>query len=102
MISEVYAQLRSLLTDIAAVYALAAIAGVIVVVFVSSFLTEFFRFHGPCIVLCPKTHEPAVVEVDALHVAVGRLVGEKDLRLMTCSRREDSRTCARECLKDLR
>jgi hypothetical protein len=94
--------LRSLLMGIAAVYAFAFVTGAVVVVFTVSFLLEFMKFRGHSIVTCPETGEPALVEVDALHAAVGRFVGEKDLRLISCSRWQASQTCARECLKDRR
>ena len=102
MISELYAQLRTLLMGIAGVYAFAFVAGAIVVVFATSFVLEFLKFRGPHMLTCPETDEPVLVEVDALHAAVGRFVGEKDLRLMSCSRWQASQTCARECLKDWR
>ena len=102
MINDVYAQLRSLLMGIAAVYAIAFIAGAVVVIFTCTFVGEFLKFRGPCMVTCPETDEPALVEVDALHAAIGRFAGEKDLRLMSCSRWQASQTCARECLKNWR
>jgi hypothetical protein len=102
MINEMYEQLRSLLMGIAAVYAVAFVAGAVVVVFAVSFVLEFLRFRGTRMVTCPETDEPALVKVDALHAAVGRFVGEKDLRLMACSRWQASQTCARECLRHWR
>ena len=102
MINDIYAQLRSLLMGIAAVYVFAFVAGGIVAVFASGFLAEFLKFRRPHMLICPETDEPVWVEVDALHAAVGRFVGEQDLRLMSCSRWQASQTCARECLKNWR
>ena len=102
MVNDVYTHLRSLLMGIAAVYAFAFIAGGMVTVFVSSFTGEFLTFRRPRLLTCPQNGETALVEVDALHAAVGCFVGERDLRLMSCSRREASQTCARECLKNWR
>ena len=102
MLSELYAEMRSLLVGIAAVYAFAFVAGTIVAVMVLSFVFEFLKFRAPRMLTCPETDEPVLVEVDALHAAVGRMVGEKDLRLLSCSRWQASQTCARECLKNWR
>jgi hypothetical protein len=102
MIDDVYAHLRSLLVGIAAVYVFAFVAGGIVAVFGASLIAEFLKFRRPHMLICPETDEPVLVEVDALHAAVGRFVGEKDLRLMSCSRWQASQTCARECLKNWR
>jgi hypothetical protein len=102
MIDDVYLHLRSLLLGIAAVYVFAFVAGGFVVMFASTFIAEFLKFRGPHTLICPETDERVLVKVDALRAAVGRFVGERDLRLMSCSRWQASQTCARECLKNWR
>ena len=102
MISEVYAQLQTLLMDVVGVYIFVLIAGAVVILFAIALGAEYFKFRGPRIVMCPKSHQPAMVEVDAFHAATGRFVAEKDLRLLRCSRWEASQSCDRECLKNWR
>ena len=102
MITEMYAQLQSLLLHIAAMYAFALIAGAVTLILAVVFAAEFLRFHGWHAILCPQTHGPALVRIDALHAAVGRIIGERDLRLVQCSRWEASQSCGRECLKNWR
>lgn len=102
MITEIYAQLQSLLLHIVAMYAFALIAAGVILTLVVLFAVAFLRFHGPHLVMCPQTHGPALVRIDALHAAIGRIIGKRDLRLLRCSRWEASQSCARECLKDWR
>lgn len=102
MIAEVYAQLRSLLMEVAAVYIFAFVVGVLVLIFAILSIAEFLTYRGSHLVMCPQTHSPALVKVDVLHAVLGRLIGERDLRLARCSRWEASQACGRECLKNWR
>ena len=99
MITELYAQLRSLLLEVATAYAIAFVVGAVILLLFVSFLAEFLRFRGARLVTCPETHAPALVEIDALHAAVGKIIGERDLRLLSCSRWAASQNCGRKCLK---
>ena len=102
MIAEMYAQLQSLLLHIAEMYVFAFVAVAIVLVLAVILGTEFLKFSGSHLLMCPQTHGPALVKIDALHAAIGRIIGERDLRLLGCSRMEASRSCGRECLKNWR
>ena len=102
MIAEVYAQLRSLLMDIAAVYVFAFVGGLVVLVFTILLIGEFLTYRGSHLVMCPQTHSPALVKVDVLHAMLGGVIGERDLRLVKCSRWDACQECGRECLKNWR
>ena len=102
MISEMYAQLQSLLLHMVAMFAFAFVGSALVLIIVVVFAVEFLKFRGQRLVVCPETHAPALVRIDALHAAVGRVIGERDLRLIRCSRWEASQSCARECLNNWR
>ena len=102
MIAELYAQLRSLLLDIAAVYIFAFVVGVLVLILAILLIAEFLTYRGSHLVMCPFTHAPALVRIDVLHAVMGRLLGERDLRLRSCSHWGAGHGCARECLKNWR
>jgi len=102
MIAELYAQLRSLLLDIAAVYVFVFVAGVLVLVLAILLIAEFLKYRGSHLVMCPLTHSPALVRIDVPHAVMGRLLGERDLRLRSCSHWGAPLGCARECLKNWR
>ena len=58
-------------------------------------------FRGTRAVLCPETHDPAVVEIDSLHASLTATVGLPDIRLENCSRWPMKKDCGQECLMDL-
>lgn len=61
----------------------------------------FYRFRGRRIIVCPETHEPAGVRVDARHAAVTSLLGKTRLRLDDCTRWPERQGCGQECLEQV-
>ena len=59
------------------------------------------RYRDSQIVVCPETHEPAIVAIDSLHASLTGTVGLPDIRLESCSRWPMKKECGQECLMDL-
>jgi hypothetical protein len=61
----------------------------------------WWRFGGQRVIVCPETHAPAGVVVDARHAAATSILGEPELRLASCSRWPEKRDCGQECLSQI-
>jgi|SRR5678810_858118 hypothetical protein len=56
------------------------------------------RDSGERVITCPETRTAEVVRVDAGHAAWTDLVGDKKLRLQSCSRWPEKADCGQDCL----
>jgi len=62
----------------------------------------FLRYRGNRLVTCPETKAPAAVKVASAWAAVTAAVGQRRLRLKTCSRWPDRQDCDQPCLWQVR
>jgi hypothetical protein len=69
----------------------------LVIVYVALAVRTYVRMRGTRVVICPETHEPAAVTVDAGHAAVSALWDKPDLQLKTCSRWPEKHDCNQAC-----
>ena len=58
----------------------------------------WMKFRGRRVVVCPETHKPAGVVVDAAHAAVTAFSKSPQLRLSACSRWPERADCGQACL----
>ncbi len=79
-----------------AIFAVASLGLVLAII-----VRKYLKFRGTRLISCPETKEPAAVEVDAKHAAIGASFGERKLRLTECSRWPERRDCGQECLKQI-
>ncbi|MFS8086259.1 MAG: hypothetical protein ACMG6H_11570, partial [Acidobacteriota bacterium] len=81
------------------------IVGVLVVAAIYFAIRYFVRtrrrFGGGRIVICPETHQQAMVEIDARRVALTSLLGQTEIRLESCWRWPLRGDCGQECLLQL-
>jgi hypothetical protein len=76
--------------------------GVVCVLYVLVLETvEYRKWRGTRVIICPETHAPAAVVVDARHAALYAAIDVSDLRLKQCSRWPERRECGQECLKQI-
>ncbi|HZD40874.1 MAG TPA: hypothetical protein VE131_09150 [Terriglobales bacterium] len=61
----------------------------------------YVKMRGRRLVTCPETREPAGVELDAAHAALGKLTGGSVLRLKACNRWPERQGCGQECLTEV-
>lgn len=61
----------------------------------------YFGYRGKRIIVCPETHQPAAVDVDAGQAALGAFLAEPTLRLEECSRWPERQDCGQDCLQQL-
>jgi hypothetical protein len=61
----------------------------------------YFRFRGTRLVICPETHQAAVVEVAARSMGMQASVDEPCLRLSECSRWPMCGGCGQDCLRQI-
>lgn len=64
-------------------------------------LRWYRKFRSPAVVTCPETRQPAGVEIDAWHVALGAVRGPPQLRLRDCSRWAERGPCGQPCLSQI-
>ncbi|MGH9874753.1 MAG: hypothetical protein ACRD9S_20045 [Pyrinomonadaceae bacterium] len=84
------------------VYVAAALAVLAVLFWVTRFFSRaYFRYRDSRVIICPDSHEQAVVEVDAVHAALTSAVGQPDIRLRNCWRWPLNQNCGQECLTQL-
>ena len=60
-------------------------------------LAAYFRMRGTRIVVCPETHEPAAVTIDAGHAAFSAVREKADIELTSCSRWQGEPQCDQAC-----
>jgi hypothetical protein len=61
-------------------------------------LRAYVAYRGTRIVVCPETREMVAVEVDARHAAWSAPQGRSELRLESCTRWPERKSCGQECL----
>jgi len=71
--------------------------GIVLAVYLGIALHAWFRMRGARVVVCPETHQPAAVEVDAAHAAVSAMWENADVRLKTCNRWPERKDCDQAC-----
>jgi hypothetical protein len=69
--------------------------------FVPRILSNWLRYRGTMVAICPETRRPVAVEIDAAHAGVTALVGEPELRLRSCTRWPERYDCGEECLLEI-
>jgi hypothetical protein len=65
------------------------------------FVRAYRESRGPRVVVCPETMTPEGVGVDPLHAAWSTVVGEKDLRIASCTRWPERQECGQTCLAQI-
>ncbi len=79
-----------------AILAVATLIALFVVI-----VRTYLRFRGTRVIARPETNQPAVVEVDAKHLAATTPLGEGSLRLKNCSHWPERQGCGKRCLKQI-
>jgi hypothetical protein len=69
----------------------------VVAVYAGLALRTYFRMRGSRVIVCPETHKPAAVTVDAAHAAVTAVWEKPELQLKTCSRWPERQGCDQAC-----
>ena len=64
-------------------------------------LRSYRRYRGKGVLTCPETGKPVAVELDARRLAATEMVGDRDLRLRSCSRWPERSGCGQECLAEV-
>jgi hypothetical protein len=82
-----------LLVGVAVLVGLGALA-----LFGRRLVAAWLRYRGTRIVVCPENREMVAVAVDATHAAFTAGPGRPDLRLSSCTRWPEKRSCGQECL----
>ena len=59
------------------------------------------KYRGRRVITCPENQRPAGVTVNAAHAAATALGRSPELRLSTCSRWPERRSCGQECLTQI-
>src|SRR6476619_2853604 len=78
------------------ILAVACVLSLIPILFV--YFRDRRRDSGERVITCPETRTAEVVRVDAGHAAWTDLVGDKKLRLQSCSRWPEKADCGQDCL----
>jgi len=60
----------------------------------------YSRYLAPRAVICPETHQPVGVTIDARHAAATALRGKPEFRLSDCTRWPERGDCGQECLPE--
>lgn len=81
--------------------ALTVALGVGLMIAIRTFGKNYMRFRGKRVITCPENEEFAAVEVDAGHAARTALLGERELRLQTCTRWPEKQDCGQNCLAQI-
>jgi len=67
-------------------YIACAIVAVILLYFVVPIVERTYaRYRGTMVVICPSTRKPVGIEVDVKHAALTSVVGQRELRLKSCT-----------------
>ena len=74
-----------------------ALIGLVVAVYAGIALRAYLRLRGTRVVVCPETHKPVAVKVDAVHAAVTAVWENPDLTLQTCTRWPERKDCDQAC-----
>jgi hypothetical protein len=61
-------------------------------------ITIYDRYHGPRNVICPETHGPAEVQIDALHASLTGMAATEKLRLASCTLWPGRAGCDEACI----
>jgi hypothetical protein len=71
--------------------------GLVVVVYAGLAIRAFMRMRGTRVVVCPETHKPAAVTVNAAHAALSAVWERPDVRLSSCTRWPERAGCDQAC-----
>jgi hypothetical protein len=74
-----------------------SLIGLVAAVYAGVALRTYLRMRGTRIVVCPETHEPVAVKLDAAHAAATALWETPDLALKTCTRWPERKDCNQAC-----
>ncbi len=58
----------------------------------------WLRYRGTRVVVCPEQRQTVAIEVDAVHAALSAPQGRPHLRVDSCTRWPEARSCGQECL----
>lgn len=71
--------------------------GIVVLLYGLVAFGAYFRMRGTRIVICPETHEPAAVTIDAGHAAFSAVREKADIELTSCSQWHGEPQCDQAC-----
>lgn len=71
--------------------------GLVIAVYAGIALRAYFRVRGTRVVVCPETHKPVAVKVDAAHAAATAMWEKPDLALKACTRWPERHDCDQGC-----
>ena len=74
-----------------------ALLGLVLAVYAGIALRAYFRMRGTRVVVCPETHQPVAVKVDAAHAAATAVWEKPDLALKACTRWPERQDCDQAC-----
>jgi hypothetical protein len=74
-----------------------ALIGLVAAVYAGIALRAYFRLRGTRVVVCPETHKPVAVKVDAAHAAATAIWEKPDLTLKACTRWPERKDCDQGC-----
>jgi hypothetical protein len=79
--------------------AIFSVAALVVLAFIGRRLVgAWIRYRGTRLVVCPENQALVAVSVDAAHAARRAAQGRAELRLESCTRWPEKRSCGQECL----
>ena len=73
----------------------------VVVVYIALAARTYLRMRGKRVVVCPETHQPAGVTVDAGHAAISAFWDKPDIQLKTCTRWPERHDCNQACTRQI-
>jgi hypothetical protein len=74
-----------------------SLIGLIVAVYAGIALRSYLRLRGTRVVICPETHKPVAVKLDAMHAAATAIWEKPELALKTCTRWPERKDCDQAC-----
>lgn len=75
--------------------------GLVVAAYVGLAVRAFVRMRGRRVVVCPETHKPAAVTVNAAHAALSAVWDRPDVRLSSCTRWPERAGCDQACTSEI-
>ena len=102
MITVMAEEMRRWLVELVILYFFAVLLGVTVLSMAAWFGRTYARYCGKRTIYCPETGTLAMIEIDALHAALGSLTGDPDIQLLRCSLWNQRGRCSQPCVKQLR
>lgn len=102
MLTVIAEETRRWLVEMAILYFLFVALAVTILFILAWFIKVYAKYRGKRTIRCPETGTPAIIEIDALHAALGSLAGDPDIELLSCSLWNQRGRCRQPCVKALR